>query len=133
MLTPGIVPRARCLAIFLTMKKRLALLLPTLLVIAAPAFGQSVQTKWVPLPMDLPKQVLSAISTGPKNPADILHISINMPFRDPYRHEVIFGFRVEPQKCKLPALPDSRASGSALRANDRECRKDHPVFDGPRL
>ncbi len=38
---------------------------------------------WVQLPIDPPKEILSSKATGAKAPTDVLHISVNMPYRDP--------------------------------------------------
>jgi hypothetical protein len=64
------------------MKPRFAFLLPSLMFLAIGLHAQTKAPKWVPLPMEAPKEVLSSTALGPKSASDVLHISVGIPYRD---------------------------------------------------
>lgn len=45
--------------------------------------GQKKQVEWIPLDQPVPKSAVTAALIGPKSGADLLHLSISLPLRDP--------------------------------------------------
>ncbi|HTQ10430.1 MAG TPA: protease pro-enzyme activation domain-containing protein, partial [Fimbriimonadaceae bacterium] len=62
---------------------RSAFVVASSLAFAVASFGKQGSTTWVPLPMRTPPSVQSALLDGEKNPGDVVHLSIAIPYRDP--------------------------------------------------
>jgi len=64
------------------MKLRFKFVFSLLTVVAACAFGQTPPQKWVPLAMEMPKDMPQAMPMGQKAPTDLLHLSVALPYAD---------------------------------------------------